>query len=679
MGRFLKAMFSIIALSFALVACAQPGPQQSHYSQGSALEQSKPQDNLLTKTINPLLGEQTTTQSTLQLFSSFRDYAVSRIQEQEPDSLSSQSKQEDSVIEEFKKYVLNLDVEVFALKEYNTRTSKHSADHAFVTVEELVSYINYTGEGQLDVSVTELETVQKNLRLSFPQLAVNPKSTDMTYFEAILLSWSVITGDDGSAAVKSLNIDMDYLEKLNKVRTEQLTAQDCGATVFVALTIIFAVDKTVQTIQGKDGSIFESIIDFLNNPFGINSGNKDGGNRSWTYYYNSQDMFQTLNILNSGIVFDNSSPPGDVAVVLPGKPLRDDDYIAIASTDFGKTFHYDSDEKYEQNKVRLYTQATQTDDGKRFDQTWWNAKQRYFMVGDIAFFRRDDGVGKLLAFLSTWTHVALAANPAQSVFYESVPAHHGVFESNPISDWEPAIAFSVRRFKPYLVDTKTINKIVSNASKYVDTYYFPETIKLDANRIMWANLGITSVLPFAAVDALVDWVKRWASKYDSDSMYCSKFIWRACIEAGVDIDSNRTMRGSHQRFNERWKQQVFDELINELFDSSMGFIGVTPDEIYYSDLLGPDIPELTFGLENLQQPLSAASVYRFSPLPLTPGEVLIENETILSDRELRGRSVRFKGSRIGNSAKINVYQDRGVDFESRIDIQKGAYLDIHHL
>ena len=91
-------------------------------------------------------------------------------------------------------------------------------------------------------------------------------------------------------------------------------------------------------------------------------------------------------------------------------------------------------------------------------------------------------------------------------------------------------------------------------------------------------------------------IEEWADKDILTSMYCSKLVYQFYKSFGYDLDSNRTS----------YELDYYLESTSYLSESAMqdngtintnAFIGVSPDDIYYSRSLDSEI--YSYGLSNL--------------------------------------------------------------------------------
>lgn len=92
---------------------------------------------------------------------------------------------------------------------------------------------------------------------------------------------------------------------------------------------------------------------------------------------------------------------------------------------------------------------------------------------------------------------------------------------------------------------------------------------------------------------IFEWFHSWADKASMTSMFCFKLVYNTFLQINVDLDSDRTTFSSAAAF---WGP-------NSYFDSgTRAFIGVTGDDIYFSDQLGSSI--FAYGVSYLGHPVT---------------------------------------------------------------------------
>lgn len=190
------------------------------------------------------------------------------------------------------------------------------------------------------------------------------------------------------------------------------------------------------------------------------------------------------------------------------------------------------------------------------------------MNGDVVFIRGGEGASKVIRNFSTWTHTAMIYDKANGKSFEAQKSS-GVGIYKYTDAWPDITAYSVKRIR-----TDAINAIERAKTYYSNKPYIPYLEVVN---------GFPSLL------------RKWSEKHDFDSMYCSKLVyWTFKDYCNQDLDSERT---SSYSFGESATVDDGSYRVN-----SIAWIGVSPDDIYYSRSTGSDI--LLAGSEQLQVPLS---------------------------------------------------------------------------
>jgi hypothetical protein len=196
----------------------------------------------------------------------------------------------------------------------------------------------------------------------------------------------------------------------------------------------------------------------------------------------------------------------------------------------------------------------------------WNDSR--IQNGDIVFIRGGDAVSWVIRFFSTWTHTAMVYNKGRDETFESLI--NGVNTYNYKNSWRNIVAYSVKRvnISNPMVAVEAAKRLYAGKMPY-----FPRVNKDTAG--------------------LVDFFRKWSDKWDLDSMYCSKLVWWT-FKNYVDLDSNRTS----SILAGMWQSGYTDVGIWNW----NAWIGVSPDDIYYSKHVGADI--VIDGQHRLNEPLA---------------------------------------------------------------------------
>lgn len=260
-------------------------------------------------------------------------------------------------------------------------------------------------------------------------------------------------------------------------------------------------------------------------------------------YYTADDIANHFREFKDQYSFDNTNPPTTALARLSSNP---DQYSNVASV------------------------GTKAVSGPVVFPISQYASQ--LKKGDIYFSRSDTIGAKIGQYFTSWFHCGVFNNASLGDTFES-QISGGVQESN-IRRLDPAWCWSVKRLESrWLSSSQVAAAVDAGIVKYNGRAYFP--------RFFYSGMARNG------------FIKRWSDKWDSESMYCSKLVWRIFYDAGVDLDSDRTT-----------------SLVGDTYHSATtddgrknpnAWIGVSGDDIYYSNKLGYDI--VLIGAENLVKPI----------------------------------------------------------------------------
>jgi hypothetical protein len=173
-------------------------------------------------------------------------------------------------------------------------------------------------------------------------------------------------------------------------------------------------------------------------------------------------------------------------------------------------------------------------------------------------------------------------------------------------------------------------------------------------------------------EELAEYIYAWADKSE-DSMYCSSFVWHTFMLENLDLDSERIgLR------NSGGMSEIAEILGKCLFTALFHFIGVMPDEIYYSEHLQSDMLDVAFGLENIGEPLIPIKISSCS----IPDEILLpfilEAGSITGQEAHVASTITTYGAVIvKNTGKLKLQAKNGVDLETGFSVEPGGELDIN--
>ncbi len=269
-------------------------------------------------------------------------------------------------------------------------------------------------------------------------------------------------------------------------------------------------------------------------------------------YYGLEDLSQGLNELQDQIEFNNQDLPENALVKLGSTPSLSAKYILFAPQ-------------------------------KKFP---WAETASILKKGDLIFSKGNNFLASAINNISSWSHVAIIYDPKNILTLEACDG--GVNIYRPLKDWEPNIAWSVKRIK---ADQNKISYAVDLARKkwnttngYTPMPYWPKTTK---------NCKSTNY-----VELFKEWFKEWADKNTFTSMYCFKLAYHTFMLININLDSNRT---TLTQFASCFGDGFYQKDITDAGTyNNRAFIGVTGDDIYYSKHLGQDL--YIYGKKYLEKP-----------------------------------------------------------------------------
>jgi len=182
----------------------------------------------------------------------------------------------------------------------------------------------------------------------------------------------------------------------------------------------------------------------------------------------------------------------------------------------------------------------------------WNAISSTVTRGDLIFTRSNSKAGNLVKFFSNWTHVAIMDDTQRKYVFESTP-DSGVSVNDGPATWKNITYYTC----------KTIETI-----PWSQRCYFLDQGKQKFTKLPYYPKESTAI-------GRARFIFDWSNKDNLSSMYCSKLVYnvyRSCIS----LDTGRTSVFNPALQDKAWGANVFS------------WIGVSPDDIYYSSSLGRD-------------------------------------------------------------------------------------------
>lgn len=201
---------------------------------------------------------------------------------------------------------------------------------------------------------------------------------------------------------------------------------------------------------------------------------------------------------------------------------------------------------------------TNWDDNQRVTFDWNNFRLNGGVRGDLILLRAQGKGPDLVKIFSNWTHIAIVDDVSYNWVFESMP-DGGVRRNYAPSSWGNNISY----FTCKKITTTSYENIWNALNWAINNYqgkpYYPQV---------------------SARAGLITLVEKWSNKDDMDSMYCSKLVYNTFRKSpymSIDFDSNTTEAPNNTKLQDRsWGAPAFS------------WIGVSPDDIYYSDQLGAD-------------------------------------------------------------------------------------------
>jgi hypothetical protein len=274
---------------------------------------------------------------------------------------------------------------------------------------------------------------------------------------------------------------------------------------------------------------------------------KGGSMDSRPLYYSFEDLREALRVEH--FYFANINKPMNALVNLgffPPFTACGPDFTVVSSAVLSDPSKYRIDSAYIMGEW---------DDSLEipFDATVW---QRFQTEGgnrgDLIFTRGNSKANNLVKMFSHWNHVAIVDNIFEQKVFESTPSG-GVDVNKTNETWGKVTYYTCKRIVA-LTYEQTQNALDSAKMVYRDKPYFP-TISTTLSRAYF--------------------LYRWCDKDDMSSMYCSKLVYHT-FKPYISLDSNNT-----STFNSDLQEKA-------LGAPMFAWIGISPDDIYYSDALGAD-------------------------------------------------------------------------------------------
>jgi len=256
--------------------------------------------------------------------------------------------------------------------------------------------------------------------------------------------------------------------------------------------------------------------------------------------YNEDDLIAHYRDYRDSYGFDATNPPTNAVASLGDRKLGDG--IGLASID--KSLKPSESRK-------TYTFANDL-------SKYWGK----FNKGSIIFNAGTNKANLILEYISDWTHVGMKydndkyGNPR---IFDSIP-DSGVQIRNIYDSFRSGYAYSVKEIKTLGQDK--INNALESAKKYIGMPYAPRN--------------------FIGTYERDDYTRKYADKNDTSNINCAKLVYLTFKPYGADLDSNRMICNIYANFSKEYSDDLGKWV-------EYAWIGVAPDDIYYSKNMGKDM------------------------------------------------------------------------------------------
>jgi hypothetical protein len=183
----------------------------------------------------------------------------------------------------------------------------------------------------------------------------------------------------------------------------------------------------------------------------------------------------------------------------------------------------------------------------------WDLNRGQLWKGDLIFTRGDGKMHDFIKIFSNLTHVAIVVNPLDNSILEST-IDYGVRVDKVPNKWTGFGYYTCKRIEglPYGERDRLVDV---GMTRFKDLPYLPKISTF------------TDIFMF---------VSKWCDKNDMDSMYCSKLVYNV-FKPYFNLDTGRTVVTSGSGLKDPAPGSYL-----------FSWVGVSPDDIYYSPMLGPD-------------------------------------------------------------------------------------------
>ncbi|MFA5113086.1 MAG: YiiX/YebB-like N1pC/P60 family cysteine hydrolase [Candidatus Margulisiibacteriota bacterium] len=261
-------------------------------------------------------------------------------------------------------------------------------------------------------------------------------------------------------------------------------------------------------------------------------------------YYGFEDLRNGLK--DQSFYFANSSKPTNARVDLgfiPIYPASGQKRMSVCYTIWPNPSRF---------RVKSSRAFVQWSDSSAYNFDWPRFTRESGQRGDLIFIRANGKCHDLVKIFSSWTHVAIADDPFRSYVFEAM-LDGGVRSNYTPDKWGALSYYSCKKIT--VMSRGQIESALNQAKSRLTGLPYLPNVKTTAD-----------MLTFLA---------RWSDKNNLESMYCSKLVYNT-FKSYVNLDTNNT-------------SVFWDSLCDKRPGvPAFSWIGVSPDDIYYSEALGPD-------------------------------------------------------------------------------------------
>jgi len=430
-----------------------------------------------------------------------------------------------------------------------------------ISVDQLAEQLNRENK-YLNATAEALAIYRDIFRQSMPDVNPNHNDPDLLPIESSMISWSYLTGDDGSMEEGSLPaIDQTKAEKLISLNDDgTLQTQFFGIDWVIVGVVVFI---SAALVCGYQNLI--AVTEYID-PW---TGNKIEDDEQWYMCWiekrgrSSVKHTETTYLSKKYYTLENLSD----AATLASEYLE----VNYDPTGYGLAL-LDSANNNQIGIANNSSFHSQSTDGRiiKFPEDEWLP---YLQKGDLIFKKstRDDIVTKM-SFIS---HVAIFYSKKKegkpSQVFESMITGVNLYDLG--SNWKDDYFYSVRRIA---------NTSASTIAQAVETSVNTWEGSLFRPDIRTPNDGESDPETLKLLTK-IDYFREWSDKYNTSGIYCSKLIWLTFKDMKnnfgeyVDLDSNATRAKSNVPRSYLISGNDTGNYGESIWNA---YIGVSPDDIF---------------------------------------------------------------------------------------------------